>query len=230
MTMPGFSAAESIYDPHAYYTDIFSFGDSARLATVQPTLPLGGLNRGDRCSIDCTPCDVNCHHTCTNSCSGRSIHSSCCTGGSTCYDGRCICPSPRTKCGASCTDTTSDPNNCGQCSIVCPPGGSCQQGECFPKPMSCGPCTPDGQGSGTQTCCQQVSLDQNLCGVDTCQPPPPTCQTFNGFCTGANGPEKCISAAGRTQCCHSNLFYGWFPWIRTCSDGTVTQGCNGPCW
>lgn len=237
MATPGFSAVYSIYSSLSYSDAVFGGSSGlAQSADVLLALPRGGVRNGGGngggnggCHVACTSCDANCRRTCTNSCTGRSITSSCCLSGFSCQSGKCICASPKTTCGGICTDTTTDPSNCGQCGVVCPPGGTCQQGECFPKPMHCGPCTP-GPSGGTQTCCQQVSPDQNLCGVSSCQLPPPTCQTFNGMCTGAGGADQCVSAGGITQCCHSNWFYGWWPWIRICSDGSFTQGCSGPCW
>jgi len=39
-----------------------------------------------------------------------------CPNGILCENGECVCPE---TCGGSCTDTTSDPNNCGACGITC---------------------------------------------------------------------------------------------------------------
>jgi hypothetical protein len=58
-----------------------------------------------------------------------------------------------------------------------------------------------------------------------------TISRCEGPCTGAGGSAKTITAFGVTQRCHSNWFYGWYPWIeRNNSTGAVTQGCSGPCW
>lgn len=222
MGMPGFGAADSIYVSSMHYATVFSLSSGAsRLTPALPARPRnGGGNGGGDCP-SCDPCDATCHQTCT-SCSGHQSRVFCCGSGFTCVNGKCACSAPRTACGNACTDLSSDPNNCGSCGSICPPGATCQQGGCYPKPMTCGACT-----SGTQTCCQQVSPDQVQCGVSSCQP---ICQTFNGPCTGAGGSDKCLSEGGVTQCCHSNWFYGWFPWIRICNDGTHAQGCSGPCW
>jgi hypothetical protein len=60
---------------------------------------------------------------------------------------------------------------------------------------------------------------------------PRTCFSTNGPCTGAGGSDQCKTLNGVTQCCHSNWLWGWFPWIRGCSDGTIAaQGCGGPCY
>lgn len=56
------------------------------------------------------------------------------------------------------------------------------------------------------------------------------CTTTNGPCTGAGGPDKCITVGGLTQCCHSNWLYGWWPWVTICDDGTRNSGCSGPCY
>jgi hypothetical protein len=278
MSIPGFSAVHSLDIPSAHYATVF--GLDARVTHLQPALPRDGIRNGGGngggnggCHITCTTCDSNCRRTCTNSCTGRSVTSSCCSGGFSCQNGTCVCPSPKTACGGFCTDTSSDSNNCGQCGKMCPSGTTCQQGDCYPKPMNCGACTSGP--TSTQTCCQLVSPDQNQCGIAPCpagcgsqpfpwcgqsaptviscpcptgfecgpkcqgelcsvdwfcQPPPPTCQTTTGSCTGAGGADQCVTAGGTTKCCHSNWFYGWQPWVRVCSDGTVTSGCNGPCW
>ena len=281
MSTPGFTAVYSLDPSLALRSAILAFDlSSAQTAHVLAALPPRGIsnNAGNGggnggCKITCTHCDSTCRRTCTDSCTGRSVTSSCCGGGFTCQNGTCVCQSPRAICAGSCTDTSSDSNNCGQCGRSCPSGTTCQQGDCFPKPTQCGACT-SGPGS-TQTCCTQVSPDQNLCGITPCpagcgsQPfpwcgqssptvigpcpcptgmecgpkcqgelcsvdwfcqTPVTCQTFTGSCTGAGGPDQCVTAGGSTKCCHSNWFYGWQPWINVCSDGSLTSGCSGPCW
>jgi len=110
--------------------------------------------------IDCTACDRSCRRTSTNSCTGRSVTLSCCTLGFSCQNGRCVCQSPKILCGSVCTDTSSDPNNCGQCGVPCGNGQTCQQGGCFPNPPVCGPCQ-----NGFMACCSFVSPDQRQCDV-----------------------------------------------------------------
>jgi hypothetical protein len=57
-----------------------------------------------------------------------------------------------------------------------------------------------------------------------------TVRTCTGRCTGANGSEVTITALGVTQTCHSNWFYGWYPWVRRNADNSLSQGCTGPCY
>jgi hypothetical protein len=78
---------------------------------------------------------------------------------------------------------------------------------------------------GVLNVCPQPSFTQSL------SIKPITCTTTTGMCTGARGSESCITVNGVTQCCHSTLFYGFYPWIKACDDGQVEdQGCTGPCY
>ena len=45
------------------------------------------------------------------------------------------CQSGQTFCGATCTDTQSDPNNCGACGILCASTQACQNGGCTSTPI-----------------------------------------------------------------------------------------------
>src|SRR5579883_628037 len=63
------------------------------------------------------------------------------------------CSGGLSKCGAVCTDVTSDPNNCGGCGMACPAGAGCTHG-------ICGSCPPDG----TTLCngqCVNLQTDPN---------------------------------------------------------------------
>lgn len=52
------------------------------------------------------------------------------------------CPAPFVLCGATCTDTRYDPNNCGGCDAPCLTGQSCSDGSCAG--------VPDGGDAGFQ--------------------------------------------------------------------------------
>ena len=102
--------------------------------------------------------------------SGKKCGKRCCPDASfVCSKGNCACPSGTTNCGGTCVNLTTfqtDPQNCGTCGNICPPGTACSSGECL---SLC---------SGGQSCCCQCSY----CQVDE-----------NGFCIpGAPGITQCI--------------------------------------
>ncbi len=45
-------------------------------------------------------------------------------------DGNAGCSGGKTKCGSTCTITSTDPKNCGKCGTVCSSGQVCSQGHC----------------------------------------------------------------------------------------------------
>jgi len=94
----------------------------------------------------------------------------------------------------------------------------------------CGTAETSNAAYGLLTPCSSGSLVHSF----SITPDPASsrvCFTSSGPCTGAGGQNRCITVAGTTQCCHSNWFWGQWPSISSCSDGTVTaKSCNGPCW
>jgi len=174
-----------------------------------------------------------CGSVCTNLASDPSNCGGCghtCPAGSTCQQGTCFPTPPVCTCShgtqTCCSMVSPDQRQCGvrSCSPGCDPALQPYPwcGQSSPNVVQCD--CPAGEVCGPKCA-------GGLCSVDWyCQPAPPTCKTTTGRCTGAGGADQCIIAGGVTQCCHSNWLYGWFPWITVCSDGTVTQGCNGPCW
>lgn len=74
-----------------------------------------------------------------------------------------VCPSDRRICGAACTDTMTDPGNCGSCGIFCRSQETCVQGRCIGK------CT-DGQTNCFDGC-HDLLYDTENCGIcgNACQ-------------------------------------------------------------
>jgi hypothetical protein len=101
------------------------------------------------------------------------------------------CPGGTTRCGLTCADLTADPASCGACGTSCGPGGSCQQGRCYPTPESCGPCT-----GGGRTCCLETAPGQAVCRTEACVPPLPTCEP--GALCSLPGTTVCGCPSGQT--------------------------------
>jgi len=118
------------------------------------------------CAAGCTNIDTdtsNCG-SCGNACGAGAM----CLGGvcqipPSCHGGP-VCTGTETCCGQGCTDTTTDPINCGACNSPCPTGNACVGGVCK-APTTCngGPacatvdtCCPSG--------CINTTNDANNCG------------------------------------------------------------------
>ena len=138
MKLPGYSAEASLSRAWAHYDGALVGGGSQGLYPADA--PCG-----------CDDCCAYCQSSCSQSC-GLSLSSPCCqfcldkctstycsnciscTGGMVCQDGACVCPPSLTNCDGTCTDTQSDPNNCGDCGVVCssfPFENGCLQGQCL---------------------------------------------------------------------------------------------------
>src|SRR5579863_4127831 len=82
------------------------------------------------CTSTCQPTGGPCM-TASDCCRGICTAGSCSSG----------CPAGQVMCGATCTDVTSDPNNCGKCGNVCAAADTCVNGACTSSctPQGCGP-------------------------------------------------------------------------------------------
>lgn len=136
-----------------------------------------------------------------------------CIGGCCSRAGDC-CPDGKPGVGNQCTNTSSDPANCGRCSNACGAGQSCSNGVCISCPAgltACGgKCCPPGFCGSNGICCPLGELN---CG-GTCCPA--------GQCCGSS-----CCAAGKT--CSSGLCC---PPSQINCNGTCCSAascCNGQC-
>jgi len=137
-----------------------------------------------------------------------------------------------TSCSGYCTNTSSDPSNCGSCGTACSTGVPCTNGACG----SGGGLLSNGQActSATQCSSGNCQCSNNNCTTSVCAPP----LLPNGqACTSAN---QCSS--GNCQCSNNNcttfvcapslLSNGQACTSATqCSSGNCSQGvcCNSSC-
>lgn len=56
----------------------------------------------------------------------------------------------------------------------------------------------------------------------------PPCTVTSGDCTTVVGSPSCVVSpiSGQVQCCGQGLFWGYYPYIRECSDGYIEEGCG----
>ncbi len=201
--------------------------DTCRADACQP--PSGCNNLG------CQPGDTCCSDLCVNTQTSTSHCGSCtnvCPAGESCVDAFCTvptgcnggppCAGGESCCGEGCTDTNSDPNNCGMCGNPCGPESQCFMGQCQPVSMDCNgqlPCT------GDQTCCPAgcTNLDTDPANCSQCGfgcPIGDTCVAGN--CTppaSCNGGPVCT---GKEQCCAAGC-------TDVDTDPKNCGGCNAPC-
>jgi hypothetical protein len=129
--------------------------------------------------LQCASGTEKCGDTCVaiqtdpNNCGSCALA---CAPGSVCLAGSCACPtSPAsdggivlpgpTSCNGQCTNTATDPNNCGGCAggggSVCPFGWACSGGACLDLcPFPECPGAPDGG-----TTCIDLNNDRQNCGA-----------------------------------------------------------------
>lgn len=117
-----------------------------------------------------------------------------CTDLRVCLAGSCVCRTPYTDVGGTCTDLTSDPNNCGSPGNRCPrncAGGVCVGGDCPPGTTSC-----DGA-------CVDLRRDPGNCG--DCGRSCRATQVCIGQCRDVSVPAGCTTCpcdcGGGAQCC-----------------------------
>lgn len=187
-------------------------------------LPMACGHDGVQC-VDCVGLGLSCDAAsqtcggCTPDCAGKwcGAPDGCggvCTGpGLTCSadmvcsaTGTCECPNPgEILCSTptlACVDVSSNPNQCGGCSSVCPPGAPCVDGHCD-CPVGSHLCTTPG---GTKIC-TNLATDDDHCGG--CNMACPGTPCIDGAC-GSCGP-------GQTAC------------PGACADLTTDEAHCGTC-
>ena len=109
-----------------------------------------------------------------------------------------------TCCGATCTDTTIDKNNCGGCNAQCTAGTVCMGGHCG--------CLPSGAPcSGAQTCCPNAGCADLTTDIRNC-----------GACGHSCGTgSTCVGGICR---CGNNTCTG----TMVCCNGGCADTCSSP--
>jgi hypothetical protein len=165
-----------------------------------------GYGVGEETTAACKTVGKSCQRK-SDCCTGRCKNGTCkCSNaGGACDDhGQCCGPfGTLFCCGGVCTDTKTDPSNCGACGApACPPEKDCANGQCCTRQGdACGE-TAECCFAGTlTTCCGGVCLDtsrdENNCGgCGTVCPSGDVC--FNGECCLDIG-AACLVADNR--CC-----------------------------
>ena len=182
---PG-GSCESHWDcPRGYYCsdgecvscncpDNSSCGGGSQCFCDHPWLNCDGFS-GNGCEANTNTSNSNC-----GGC-GKA-----CTGGKTCQNGACACPSGTTNCGGTCANLQSDNSHCGACGNACSGGSACKNGEC-------------GCPQGTIDCfgeCVSTSSDTQNCGEcgfpcaqgDDC---------VNGSCTNTFACNSCADCSAK---------------------------------
>jgi hypothetical protein len=128
--------ATTVYDGHTLYPNgslPITVSQALASYTVQPTggaLTAIATGAGGTFALTLSPLGTTPAGVCPSGqlwCSGACITSP--TGTCTCGSGLTFCGSPSS--GGTCTNTASDPNNCGTCGRACATGHSCAGGACL---------------------------------------------------------------------------------------------------
>ena len=81
-----------------------------------------------------------------------------CSGGQTCSNGTCVCPTYQSFCNGTCIPTSIDPKNCGRCGVKCEGALACSAGACSST------CLP-GLDSCSNSCVDRWTDNNNLWGL-----------------------------------------------------------------
>lgn len=103
--------------------------------------------------LTCDTGEIACSGVCVATCCDNNNCGACgvvCTGGLTCFEGQCDCPSGdcgcaegQLDCGGVCVDSCCDNANCGACGVVCSDGLTCFEGICDCPSGDCDTPDPD---------------------------------------------------------------------------------------
>ncbi len=128
------------------------------------------------------------------------------------------CGAGETKCGSTCKNLKTDPDNCGQCATACSAGRACEQGECH---LACAPqtrCIAGDAGDAGPELCVDTKTNAAHCGA--CNAACPSAQ----FCDGGACDLDCSDAGSKCNVPDSGLLC-----VDTQSSSAHCGACNQPC-
>lgn len=187
-------------------------------------MTLGTTDTNCGCGVDCTKSKQHC---CDQACVNLGVDVRCASCNDNCAaTGRHCCPASGQQGGFACSDTSTDPYNCGTCGRICnyfnkKTGqfaglGGCSKGHCTcPKGQvnTCGL-----NAAGDQLCCLAATpvcfnqgdyccaQGQILCGGQCCDPQ----SCCNGVCCPPGNPVCCNGQCGNqcsSSCCSPSTGY-----------------------
>ena len=180
----------------------------------------GSICEGTSCQLGCrvdAECDPS--HACLNllCVPGCRAATDCPSAEMSCVDAVCVCPAPKTVCGAECADLSNSSLHCGLCGQICEgEGAACIGGTC-----TCPPGTTDCEGS-----CVDLMTDRDYCGG--CWSPCPqgaAVECISGGCAGYQQPEEGIYSS-----CTAGEFCGggFCLALQINNAGICSRDCTGP--
>jgi hypothetical protein len=173
-----------------------------------------------------------------NNCGGCGIA---CRADQACLEGVCGCDPMQTDCGGTCRRLFNDPDACGSCGNVCPPGsrfcngGSCQPCSVVGQTECGGRCVDTSNDQGNcggcgNLCAPGQSCVDGRCLAGTCQL---SCPTGMLCCGGGEaGPQLCADPRfDRNHCGGCGIAC---PASQSCVEGVcacdpMRTNCDGTC-